>query len=150
MRTGFSGTLLAKKRSFHDGMQVWFDTMPEPMVVEIDDNALELSFSADPMQGINATNIFAAERQAIQARIGLPRNQIAPAGQTWMIWHKKAEPMSTDIAEDAIRGRVRHRPLSITRSARWTRPGQGPQVVIRKELRRGSGCLCLRLRAAER
>jgi hypothetical protein len=129
MTAGYSGTPLAKKLSLRDGMRVWFDAMPESVADEIDEYALELTFVADPAQGIDAAHVFVTERGALAARLQALRHQIAPDGQIWVSWPKKAAKVPTDITEDTIRELCL--PLGLVDTNVWS----GLKLVIRKELR---------------
>ena len=135
MTPGYSGTPLAKKLSLRDGQRVWFDRMPDSVRDEIDEYALELTFVADPTEGIDAAHIFVAERSDLEANLVALRDQIAKDGQVWVSWPKKALKMPTDITEDTIRevalplGFVDTKVCAI--DATWS----GLKLVVRKELR---------------
>ena len=103
MSAGYSGTPLAKKLSLRDGQRVWFDRMPETVCDEIDEYALELTFAADPAQGVDAAHIFVTARSELEATLTALRDQIASDGQVWVSWPKKAGKVPTDITEDTIR-----------------------------------------------
>ncbi len=76
MASGYSDTPLVKKLTLRDGMRVWFDAMPEHIIDEIDEYALELFFVADPAEGIDAAHIFVTERAALEAHLTALRHQI--------------------------------------------------------------------------
>ncbi|MCB2056791.1 MAG: DUF3052 family protein [Novosphingobium sp.] len=135
MTTGYSGTPLAKKLSLRDGMRVWFDAMPESVADEIDEYALELTFVADPAQGIDAAHVFVTERGALAARLQALRHQIAPDGQIWVSWPKKAAKVPTDITEDTIRELCLPLGLVDTKVCALDDVWSGLKLVIRKELR---------------
>ena len=135
MTTGYSGTPLAKKLSLRDGMRVWFDAMPESVADEIDEYALELTFVADPAQGIDAAHVFVTERGALAARLQALRHQIAPDGQIWVSWPKKAAKVPTDISEDTIRELCLPLGLVDTKVCAVNDVWSGLKLVIRKELR---------------
>lgn len=78
---GYSGTPLVKKLTLRDGMRVWFDAMPEDVIDEIDEYALDLVFVADPAKGLDAAHIFVTERAALEAHLSALRHQISPDGQ---------------------------------------------------------------------
>ena len=135
MTSGYSGTPLAKKLSLRDGMRVWFDAMPESVADEIDEYALELTFVADPAEGIDAAHIFVTERTALEAYLIALRNQISPAGQIWVSWPKKASKVPTDITEDTIREICLPLGLVDTKVCAIDQVWSGLKLVIRKELR---------------
>ncbi len=135
MTTGYSGTPLAKKLSLRDGMRVWFDAMPENVADEIDEYALELTFVANPAQGIDAAHIFVTERSNLEAHLATLRHQIAPDGQIWVSWPKKAAKVPTDITEDTIREVCLPLGLVDTKVCAVDDIWSGLKLVIRKELR---------------
>lgn len=132
---GYSGTPLAKKLNLRDGMRVWFDAMPDSVADEIDEYALELRFAADPADGIDAAHIFVTERSVLEARLNSLRNQIAPDGQIWVSWPKKAAKVPTDITEDTIRELCLPLGLVDTKVCAVDEVWSGLKLVIRKDLR---------------
>ena len=134
MASGYSGTPLAKKLSLRDGQRVWFDNMPEDVADEIGDYALDLTF-VDPAQGIDAAHIFVTERADLAAKLATLRNQIAPDGQVWVSWPKKAAKVPTDITEDTIRELALPMGFVDTKVCAVDETWSGLKLVIRKELR---------------
>lgn len=133
--SGYSGTPLAKKLSLRDGMRVWFHAMPEHVIDEIDEYALELFFVADPAQGIDAAHIFVTEKSALEAHLAALRYQIAPDGQIWVSWPKAAAGVPIDITEDTIREICLPIGLVDTKVCAIDETWSGLKLVIRKELR---------------
>lgn len=135
MAAGYSGAPLAKKLNLRDGQRVWFDRMPEHVHDEIDEYALDLRYVADPSQGVDAAHVFATRSAELATTLSELRYQIAPDGQVWVSWPKKAAGVPTDITEDTIReialplGFVDTKVCAI--DATWS----GLKLVIRKELR---------------
>ena len=134
MTTGYSGTPLAKKLSLRDGQRVWFDNMPEDIADEIGDYALDLTF-VDPAQGIDAAHVFVTERADLENKLTTLRNQIAPDGQVWVSWPKKAAKVPTDITEDTIREVALPMGFVDTKVCAIDETWSGLKLVIRKELR---------------
>lgn len=132
---GYSGTPLAKKLSLRDGQRVWFYDIPEAIADEIDEYALALTFVADPAEGIDAAHIFVTERADMAAKLATLRHQIAPDGQIWVSWPKKAAKVPTDIAEDTIREVCLPMGLVDTKVCAVDETWSGLKLVIRKELR---------------
>jgi hypothetical protein len=133
--SGYSGTPLVKKLNLRDGMRVWFDAMPEDVIDEIDEYALELFFVADPADGIDAAHIFLTIRAALEAQLTALRHQISPEGQIWVSWPKKAAKVETDITEDTIRDIALPLGLVDTKVCAIDEVWSGLKLVIRKELR---------------
>jgi hypothetical protein len=133
--SGYSGTPLVKNLNLRDGMRVWFNAMPEHVIDEIDEYALELFFVADPAEGIDAAHIFVTSRAALEARLTALRYQISPEGQIWVSWPKKAAKVETDIIEDTIREIALPLGLVDTKVCAIDEVWSGLKLVIRKELR---------------
>ena len=135
MTSGYSETPLVKKLTLRDGMRVWFDAMPEHVIDEIDEYALELFFVADPAEGVDAAHIFVTERAVLEARLTMLRQRIAPDGQIWVSWPTKASGVPTDITEDTIREICPPMGLVDTKVCAIDDSWSGLKLVIRKELR---------------
>lgn len=132
---GYSGTPLARKLTLRDGMRVWFVAMPESVADEIGEYALELTFVADPAEGIDAAHVFVTDKAALAAHLAQLRHQIAPAGQIWVSWPKRASGVPTDITEDTIRELCLPLGLVDTKVCAIDATWSGLKLVIRKELR---------------
>ena len=135
MGSGYSGSPLVKKLTLRDGMRVWFEAMPEHVIDEIDEYALELIFATDPSDGVDAAHIFATERAVLEARLSTLRDQIAPDGQIWVSWPKVASNVPTDITEDTIREVCLPLGLVDTKVCAVDEVWSGLKLVIRKDLR---------------
>lgn len=135
MPAGYSGTPLAKKLGLRDGQRVWFDAMPEHVFDEIAEYALELTFVADPAEGIDAAHVFVTEQAALAQRLEALRHRIAADGQVWVSWPKKASKVPTDITEDTIRELALPLGFVDTKVCAVDEVWSGLKLVIRKELR---------------
>lgn len=135
MTSGYSGTPLAKKLSLRDGQRCWFHAMPEHVQDEIDEYALELTFVADPAEGIDAAHVFTTRRADLEDLLASLRHQIAKDGQIWVSWPKKASGVETDITEDTIREICLPLGLVDTKVCAIDETWSGLKLVIRKELR---------------
>lgn len=135
MASGYSGTPLAKKLSLRDEQRVWFSGMPEDVADEIDEYALDLTFVADPAEGVDAAHIFVTERADMEAKLTALRSQIAPDGQVWVSWPKKASSVPTDMTEDTIREVALPLGFVDTKVCAIDETWSGLKLVIRKELR---------------
>lgn len=135
MSAGYSGTPLARKLSLRDGQRVWFEGMPESVIDEIDEYALELTFVADPAEGVDAAHIFVTERARLDQLLSQLRGQISPDGQIWVSWPKRASCLQSDITEDSIREICLPLGLVDTKVCAIDEIWSGLKLVIRKELR---------------
>lgn len=135
MSSGYSGTPLAKKLSLRDGQRVWFHAMPEHVADEIDEYALELTFVADPAEGVDAAHLFITESAELERLLTALRHQIARDGQVWVSWPKKAANVPTDITEDTIRELALPMGFVDTKVCAVDETWSGLKLVIRKRLR---------------
>lgn len=135
MSSGYSGTPLAKKLSLRDGQRVWFHNMPESIADEIDEYALELTFVADPAEGIDAAHVFITWRAELERLMAALRKQIARDGQVWVSWPKQASKAPTDITEDTVREIALPLGFVDTKVCAVDETWSGLKLVIRKELR---------------
>ncbi|MEO1647280.1 MAG: DUF3052 family protein [Pseudomonadota bacterium] len=102
MPAGYSGTPLAKKLNLRDGQVCWFDAMPKSVMDEIDEYALELTFVADPAQGIDAAHVFVTEEADLAQKLTSLRQQISKKGQIWVSWPKKGSGHETSLDQAAV------------------------------------------------
>ena len=109
--------------------------MPESVIDEIDEYALELTFVADPAEGVDAAHIFVTERARLDQLLSQLRGQISPDGQIWVSWPKKASGLQSDITEDSIREICLPLGLVDTKVCAIDEIWSGLKLVIRKELR---------------
>ncbi|WP_057882791.1 DUF3052 family protein [Tsuneonella troitsensis] len=135
MTSGYSGTPLAKKLSLRDGQRVWFSGMPEHVRDEIDEYALELTFVADPAEGIDAAHVFVTRSAELEALLPTLRNQVASDGQVWVSWPKQAAKVETDVTEDTIREIALPLGFVDTKVCAIDEIWSALKLVIRKELR---------------
>ncbi len=109
--------------------------MPESVADEIDEYALELTFVADPAEGVDAAHVFVTERADLKTKLAALRHQIAPDGQVWVSWPKQAAKVPTDITEDTIREVALPLGFVDTKVCAVDEVWSGLKLVIRKELR---------------
>jgi hypothetical protein len=135
MPSGYSGTPLAKKLSLRDGQRVWFGGMPQHVGDEIDEYALELTFVADPAEGIDAAHVFVTRREELENLLPSLRQQIASDGQVWVSWPKQTAKVQTDVTEDTIREVALPLGYVDTKVCTIDETWSGLKLVIRKDLR---------------
>lgn len=102
MPAGYSGTPLAKKLGFGDGLGVYAAGMPASVKAEIL-GAAKPKFATKPTQSQAAAHIFHTSAVKLEAELKALRKLIAADGMVWVSWPKKAAKMETDITEDVIR-----------------------------------------------
>lgn len=135
MAAGCSGTPLAKKLSLRDGQRVWFDGMPEHVIDEIDEYALELTFVVGPDDAPDAAHIFVTDRAGMAEKLTVLRESMAKDGHIWVSWPKQASGIETDLTEDTIREVALPMGLVDTKVCAVDDTWSALKLVIRKDLR---------------
>jgi hypothetical protein len=134
MPAGYSGTPLARKLGFTDGLEVWARGLPGSVRAEIE-AAASPRFLAQPGKAPGAAILFHTAAEDLEGDLARLRPVLAPAGLIWVCWPKKAAKVETDITEDTVRrlalpmGFVDVKVCAI--DAVWS----GLKLVIRKALR---------------
>lgn len=132
---GYSGTPLARKLTLGPGLRVWAPGIPAAVKAEIDAAGLDIKWTARASAGLPAAHLFVIARSELERRLAALRSTLAPDGQVWVSWPKKASGVATDITEDTIRqvalplGFVDIKVCAV--DATWS----GLKLVIRKALR---------------
>ena len=132
---GYSGTPLARKLTLGAGLRVWAPGIPAAVKAEIDAAGLDIKWTARASAGLPAAHLFVIARSEFERRLAALRTTLAPDGQVWVSWPKKASGVATDITEDTIRqvalplGFVDIKVCAV--DATWS----GLKLVIRKALR---------------
>ncbi len=107
MTAGYSGTPLARKLSLKDGMQVWWDGVPDTVSGEVfaglEEQSATIQLLDAPEPPIDAAHIFVTSRGALEAKLHQLMPLLAPSGFIWVSWPKKSCKVPTDITEDTIR-----------------------------------------------
>ena len=135
MAAGYSGKQLAKKLSLRDGQRVWFDGMPEHVIDEIDEYALELTFVAAPEDAPDAAHIFVTDRAEMAEKLTVLRESMAKDGHVWVSWPKQTSGNETDLTEDTIREVALPMGLVDTKVCAVDDTWSALKLVIRKDLR---------------
>jgi len=76
--------------------------MPESIIDEIDEYALELSFMAEPRAGIDAAHIFVTDADDLRVKLVQLRGLISRDGQVWVSWPKKGSGQETALDQEAV------------------------------------------------
>jgi hypothetical protein len=132
---GYSGTPLAKKLTLKDGWRVWFDDMPSNIREEIAEEKLDLTEVDSPETGLDAAHIFVTRQSDLDSKLAQLRGLIAPAGQVWVSWPKKASGMPTEVAQDDVQSAGLGIGFVDSKKCAVDDIWSGMKFVIRKELR---------------
>ena len=134
MTAGYSGTHLAKKLGFSDGMAVYAVGMPASVKAEIAETA-KPKFTAKAAKGQPAAHVFVTKAKALEAELKKLRPLLASDGMVWVSWPKKAAKVATDVTEDVVRAEALRLDLVDVKVAALDAVWSGLKLVIRKELR---------------
>jgi len=132
---GYSGTPLANKLSLRDGQRAWFEHMPASVRAEVEAGGFALNLLDAPVGPIDAAHVFVTERAALEDAIHRLLPLLAPAGQLWVSWPKRASKVPTDITEDVIRDVALPTGLVDVKVCAVDPIWSGLKLVIRKERR---------------
>ena len=127
---GYSGTPLARKLGFKEGMRVVYVNPPDGFAVEgIDATAPRLA------RGTDLVVFFATARRELERRLDALRRAIEPDGMLWIAWPKRASGVETDMTEDVVRDVALPTGLVDTKVCAIDEVWSGLRLVVRKELR---------------
>jgi hypothetical protein len=127
---GYSGTPLARKLGFKNGMRVVYVNAPEGFAVErIDTTAPRLA------KGTDLVVCFVTTRRELERRLDGLRRAIEPDGMLWIAWPKRASGAKTDMTEDIVRDVALPTGLVDTKVCAIDDVWSGLRLVVRRELR---------------
>jgi hypothetical protein len=127
---GYSGTPLARKLGFKEGMRVVYVNPPQGFAVEgIDETSARLA------KGTDLVVCFVMERRELERRLPALRRAIEPAGMLWVAWPKRASGVPTDMTEDVVRDVALPTGLVDTKVCAIDDVWSGLRLVVRRELR---------------
>jgi hypothetical protein len=127
---GYSGTPLARKLGFKEGMRVVYVNAPEGFAVEgIDATSARLA------KGTDLVVFFTTARRELERRLDGLRRAIEPAGMLWVAWPKRASGVVTDMTEDVVRDVALPTGLVDTKVCAIDETWSGLRLVVRRELR---------------
>jgi hypothetical protein len=130
MNAGYSGTPLARKLGFKEGMRAVYVNPPEGFAVDgIDDVRARLAKRTDLIV------FFTKERRELERRLAALRRAIEPDGMLWVAWPKRASGVATDMTEDIVRDVALPTGLVDTKVCAIDEVWSGLRLVVRKELR---------------
>jgi hypothetical protein len=127
---GYSGTPLARKLGFKEGMRVVYVNAPEEFGVDgIDDVAKRLA------NGTDLVVFFATARRDLERRLSALRSAIEPDGMLWVAWPKRASGVATDMTENVVREVALPTGLVDTKVCAIDEVWSGLRLVVRRQLR---------------
>jgi hypothetical protein len=134
MPAGYSGTPLAKKLGLKQGGPLWAMGMPASVKAEIEETVCP-RYLARPGRELNAAHVFHVSAAKLEADLKKLRPLLAPDGQVWVSWPKRASKVKTDITEDVIRSVALPMGYVDVKVCAVDETWSGLKLVIRKALR---------------
>jgi DUF3052 family protein len=125
-----SGTPLARKLGFKEGMRVVYVNSPDGFAVA----GIE-GVRARLGKGTGLVVFFTKERRELERRLAALRRAIEPDGMLWVAWPKRASGVATDMTEDVVRDVALPTGLVDTKVCAIDDVWSGLRLVVRKELR---------------
>jgi hypothetical protein len=130
MNAGYSGTPLARKLGFKEGMRVVYVNSPDGFAIEgIEDVRARLG------KGTDLVVFFTEQRRELERRLDALRRAIEPDGMLWVAWPKRASGVATDMTEDVVRDVALPTGLVDTKVCAIDDVWSGLRLVVRRELR---------------
>ncbi len=134
MPSGYSGTPLAKKLGLTQGGPLYAKDMPDSVRAEIEQTVCP-RYLARPGRNLAAAHVFHTSAAKLAADLTKLRPLLAPNGQLWVSWPKKAAKVETDITEDVIRALALPMGFVDVKVCAVDETWSGLRLVIRKALR---------------
>jgi hypothetical protein len=126
---GYSGTPLAQKLGFKEGMRAVYVDAPEGFAID------GVTTHARLAKGTELVLCFVTARRDLERRLPALRRAIEPAGMLWIAWPKRASKVETDMTEDVVREVALPTGLVDTKVCAIDEIWSGLRLVVRKELR---------------
>jgi hypothetical protein len=126
---GYSGTPLAQKLGFKDGMRAVYVGAPQGFSVA------DVATRPRLAKGTDLVVCFVTARRDLERRLPALRRAIEPAGMLWIAWPKRASKVETDMTEDVVREVALPTGLVDTKVCAIDEIWSGLRLVVRRELR---------------
>ena len=127
---GYSGTPLARKLGFKEGMRVVYVNSPAGFAVDgIEDVRSRLA------KGTDLLVCFVTARRELERRLPALRRAVEPDGMLWIAWPKRASGIQPDMTEGAVREIALPTGLVDTKVCAIDEVWSGLRLVVRRELR---------------
>ena len=130
MNAGYSGTPLARKLGFKEGMRVAYVNPPDGFAVD----GIEL-VRPRLAKDTDLVVFFTVQRSELARRLAALRRAIEPDGMLWVAWPKRASGIRTDMTEGAVREIALPTGLVDTKVAAIDETWSGLRLVWRRERR---------------
>jgi hypothetical protein len=133
---GYSGTPLARKLGYKEGMRAHLDCAPAGYRSWLEPLPKGATFLRKPDQELDLVHLFCTEAAALEVKLALYLPRIKSDGIIWVSWPKRASKVPTDVTEDVIRSMALPLGLVDVKVCAVSDVWSGLKLVIRKENRR--------------
>ena len=135
MKTGYSGTPLAKKLGIKEGFSVFAVNAPNDLEQLLAPLPNDVEILQDPRSHVDLIHLFTNSRDELFRRLAECVRLIKQNGTIWVSWYKKAAKMPTEITEDTVREAAFPLGLVDVKVCAVDEKWSGLKLVIRKENR---------------
>lgn len=135
MTPGYSGTPLAKKLGFKEGLRVGTINAPAGYERWLEGLPATTSVTAALGPSPSAVHVFATRRSDLARALKSLRTKLRPDGFVWVSWPKRASGVATDITEDTIRDMALPLGFVDVKVCAVTEVWSGLKLVIRRSER---------------
>jgi hypothetical protein len=132
---GYSGTPLAKKLGFKEGMLVLTRSAPENYLDLLKPVPSGVEFASKVSSRIDTAHLFASKASVLAKDLTQLRKTLKPDAAVWVSWPKKASKVPTDITEDVIRSVALPLGFVDIKVCAVSEIWSGLKLVVRKRLR---------------
>jgi hypothetical protein len=133
--SGYSGTPLAKKLGFKEGLVVCAIGAPKQYLAMLVPTPPRVKFVATPSCDTDVVHVFTPRASVLEKELSRLRKLLKPDAAIWVSWPKKASKVSTDITEDTIRKIALPMGLVDIKVCAVDDVWSGLKLVVRKSLR---------------
>lgn len=133
---GYSGTPLAKKLGFREGIRIRISGAPENYLSLVSPRPENIHISKTIRKDIDVWHFFTRSSVELNHRLPKLMQAISQDGMIWVSWPKKASKVPTDVTEDLIRKVALPLGLVDVKVCAVDDAWSGLKLVIRKELRK--------------
>jgi hypothetical protein len=135
--SGYSGTPLAKKLGYREGLVVHTRNAPENYASLLKPLPAAVEFVERPSGRVDLVHVFTTTAAALEKDLVQFRKQLKADAAIWVSWPKKASKVPTDITEDVIRSIALPLGFVDIKVCAVNEIWSGLKIVLRKELRAG-------------
>jgi hypothetical protein len=132
---GYSGTPLAKKLGFKEGMLVLTRSAPENYLDLLKPVPSGVEFASKVSSRIDTVHLFTSKASVLAKELTQLRRALKPDAAVWVSWPKKASKVPTDITEEVIRSTALPLGFVDIKVCAVSEIWSGLKLVVRKSLR---------------